>query len=289
MTHLKRDWKLLSIPFNMEIHDALQQQHQAAQFIALVGKHLVPNIADDSNTNMDFVFKDNLLRGNVLPDGFRVTLGLTDLRLRILDQENNTKKEISLVGKTKVVAFEELKQSLSDLGVDVTNFINELHYEIPTHSLDKGAVFSLKNESSFIENTNYRHNAELVLQEIAKPFEQAEAVKIWPHHFDTGSFIPVAKNEKGELSQSIGMGWAMPDTMVDEPYYYLSFWSEKPMDNSDNLAALPAGQWMMPNWNGAVLKQSEIMQQKTAEEQFEIVKSYFKQGIDMVFKHLKSV
>lgn len=289
MTHLKRDWKLLSIPFNMEIHDALQQQHQAAQFIALVGKHLVPNIVDDSNTNMDFVFKDNLLRGNTLPDGFRVALGLTDLRLRILDQENNTKKEISLVGKTKQTVFEELKQSLFDLGVDVTNFINELHYEIPPHSLDKGAVFSLKNESSFIENTNYRHNAELILQEIAKPFEQAEAVKIWPHHFDTGSFIPVAKNEKGELSQSIGMGWAMPDTMVDEPYYYLNFWSEKPMDNSDNLTALPVGQWMMPNWNGAVLKQSEIMQQKTAEEQFEIVKSYFKQGIDIVFKHLKSV
>jgi hypothetical protein len=289
MTHLKRDWKLLSIPFNKEINDALQQQHQAAQFIALVGKHLVPNEADDSNTNMDFAFNDNLLRGNALPSGFRMILGLTDLRLRILDGKNNVKKNILLIGKTKDAAFVELKQSLSDLGVDVANFTSKLHYEIPAHSLDKGAVFSLKNENSFIENKNYRQNAELALQEIAKQFKQADAVKIWPHHFDTGSFIPVSKNEKGELSQSIGFGWAMPDTMVDEPYYYLSFWSEKPMDNSDTLAALPAGQWKMPNWNGAVLKQSEIMQKKTAEEQFEIVKSYFEQGIDIVFKHLKSV
>lgn len=289
MNHLKRDWKLLTMPFNNEIKDALQQQHQATQFIALVGKHLVPNKADDSHTNMEFVFNENTLIGNVLPSGFRVSLGLTDLRINILDQDNNSKKEISLDGKTKQTVFEELKQSLSDLSVNVADFTNELHYEIPEHLLDKGAVFSLKNKSAFIENTNYRHNAELVISEIAKPFEKAEAVKIWPHHFDTDSFIPVAQNEKGELSQSIGLGWAMPDTMVEEPYYYLSFWSEKPIDGSDALPALKAGQWMMPNWNGAVLKQSEIMQKKTAEEQFEIVNSYFKIGIDIVFKHLKRV
>ena len=287
MSHLKRDWKLLSAPFNTEIMDALQQQHQASQFIALIGKYLVPTKADDSHTNMEFVFKDNALLGNALPSGFRIALGLTDLRINILDQEFNSKKEISLDGKTKQTVFEELKQSLFDLGVNVADFTNELHYEIPEHALDKGAIFSLKNKSAFIENANYRYNAELVINEIAKPFEKAEAVKIWPHHFDTGSFIPVSKNEKGELSQSIGLGWAMPDTMVEEPYYYLSFWSENPIDGSNALPALKAGHWMMPNWNGAVLKQSEIMKLRTAEGQFEIVKSYFMQGIEILLEHFE--
>ena len=112
MSYLKRDWKLLSIPFTDEIKDALQQQHQATQFIALVGKYLVLEKADDSHTNMEFVFNDNALLGNVLPSGFRVSLGLTDLRINILDQNNNSKKEISLDGKTKQTVFEELTQSL---------------------------------------------------------------------------------------------------------------------------------------------------------------------------------
>lgn len=282
-------WKLLTSSFDEEMKDALQQQHHAAQFVALVGKHLIPNKADDSNTNMEFVFDDNILLGNPLPNGFRVALNLNDLKLCILDDRNKQRSEIELDGKTKLAAFEELKQSFRDLGVDIADFTNELHYEIPEHSLDKGSVFSLKNKSSFIENANYRHNAKLILNSIAALIDQKESVRIWPHHFDTGAYFVLSKNEKAEATQTIGIGFAIPDSMVAEPYYYLSFWSEKPIDGSDALPALKAGQWMMPNWNGAVLKQSEIMQKKTAEEQFEIVKSYFKIGIDIVFKHLKRV
>jgi len=282
----EKNWKLQTLPFDENIHQALQQQHHAAQFIALAGRHLIPQQPDDSNTNMQYIPDEGFLLGNSLPNGLRMALHLTDLTISILDQKNNVKKVISLEGKTKQEVFDEIKQSLSDLGVEVADFKNELHYEMPAHQLDKGSDFSVKEKRYFIENTIYRNNAEIVISEIAKAFEKAEPVRIWPHHFDTGSFFPLSHNNKGELTQSIGIGWAMPDSMITEPYYYLSFWSEKPLANLTKLTRLDAGKWMLPDWNGAVLKHSEIFEEKSAEKQYKLVESFFKSGIDILIDYL---
>lgn len=74
-------WRQQTMPFNNEINAALQQQHHAAQFLALVGRHLIPKKDDDSNTNMEFIPGENLLLGNALSNGMRVGLHLTDLKL----------------------------------------------------------------------------------------------------------------------------------------------------------------------------------------------------------------
>ena len=67
-------WEALTLPFDKDVHDALQQQHHAAQFIALVGRHLIPQQADDSNTNMQYYSASDMLLGNPLVNGYRVGL-----------------------------------------------------------------------------------------------------------------------------------------------------------------------------------------------------------------------
>ena len=280
-------WKTQSLAFNEDIADALQQQHHAAQFIAMAGKHLIPQQPDDSNTNMEYILNEEILLGNAMNNGMRVALQLSELKISVLDKANDVKKVIALEGKTMQKVFDKLKQNLSDLGINVTGFKNELHYEIPSHQLDIGAAFSIGDKQNFMENTTYRHNSGIAINETASVYNKAETVKVWPHHFDTGSFIPVSHNDKGEVSQSIGIGWAIPDSMVDEPYYYLSIWMEKPDDSLKTLPALAAGQWMIPNWNGAVLKHSEIQKQNSAEKQFELVKSFYNNGIEILRTHIK--
>lgn len=282
MNAQNKNWKLQTLAFDENIDQALQQQHHAAQFIALVGRHLIPQQADDSNTNMQYLPDQELLAGNEISNGLRVALQLTDLKLCFVDQEGNCNNEISLNGKSKQMVFEELKKTLASSGIDVSKFINELHYEIPTHKLDKGDAFSVNDKKHFQESTFYRHNAEIVLNEIAHANDHVEPVRVWPHHFDTGSFIPVSRNDKGEVAQSIGIGWSIPDSMVDEPYYYLSFWSENPMEGLKKLNPLDAGEWKIPTWNGAVLKHSVIIKQTSAETQFKLVESFFHQGIDIL-------
>lgn len=282
------NWKTLSIPYNDKLHDALQQQHHAAQFLALVGRYLIFQEADDSNTNMEFILEENVLLGNPLSNGTCVALHLSDMNLYILDSNNETKKVISLDGKTKQTVFNELAQNIADVGVNISNFKNKLHYDIPNHPLDDGAAFSITNNIDFLENVNYRLNAKIVLNEVAQLFKQDEAIRIWPHHFDTGAFFTISKNEKGDAEQTMGIGLAIPDSMVNEPYYYLSFWSENEIIGIDKLKTLVAGKWMMPEWNGAVLKHSEIIKYKTAKEQYDLVSSFYNQGIDLVTKALKN-
>ncbi|MCF6342003.1 MAG: hypothetical protein L3J31_04285 [Bacteroidales bacterium] len=279
MKSSNNDWKLQKQAFNDKLNEALKQQHHATQFLALAGRHLIPQKDDDSNTNVEFIPGENLLLGNELPNGMRVGLHLTELKLLILDAANNTKKTIRLEGKTQKEVFVELTQNLADVGINVTNFKNELHYEIPAHPLDEGAVFSIEDKNDFLENANYRNNAKIVLNEIAGEFASEEPIRIWPHHFDTGAFYVISKNEKGEMAQTIGVGFAIPDSMIDEPYYYLSFWSEKPVEGIDKLSALDGGNWMMPDWNGAILKHSELLKTEPADEQCELVKSFYQSRI----------
>lgn len=288
MNNGKNLWNHLTLPFTTKLNNALLQQHHAAQFIALIGHHLISQQPDDSNTTMEYLQDKDILIGNPLPNEYQIGLKLSNLKLNILDQNQMIEKEVILEGKTKLEVFNELKQNLSDLGLNVSVFKKELHYDLPSHQLDNGAVFSIINENNFIENSIFRHNADIIIKDIANSIEKADPVRVWPHHFDTGSFIPVEYNEKEELTKSIGFGWAIPDRMVNEPYYYISFWTSKPIEkNTKDLKTLDFGRWMLPTWNGTILKHVDIIQQKTAIEQYEMVKSFFNKGIEILLTHLQ--
>ena len=116
--------------------------------------------------------------------------------------------------------------------------------------------------------------------------KSAAPLKIWPHHFDTGAVFIISEDENGDASQTIGIGFAIPDSMVDEPYYYLSFWSEKPVKGLNKLPSLDAGKWMLPGWKGAVLKHSDIIKAGSADNQYEYVKSFYISGINILLDRL---
>jgi len=281
-------WQLLSISFNETLNNVLQQQHHAAQFIALVGRYLIPQKPDVSNINMQYHIEKEILLGNQLPNGLYIGVQIIDLKLQILNSELEIVEELSLSGKTFIEAFQEFKVILKNFGVDVSELISKQPFELLAESLKDGKYFSADNIEEKKENQFYRQNAEMVIGEIASDFSDAAPVRIWPHHFDTGTILPMSYNGKGEVSQSIGLGWAIPDSMVAEPYFYLSFWSRNYSKIITDFTPLNAGKWMIPVWNGAVLKHTEIVQHKTAQEQYEMVKSFFTQGIEIVTKHLKN-
>ncbi|HEC41303.1 MAG TPA: hypothetical protein ENI20_00555 [Bacteroides sp.] len=279
-------WNRLTQDFDEGLNETLQQQFHAAQFIALVGKHLIPQREDDSNTNLQYQAPGERFVGNKIPGGFRIALHLHELKLQILDVNDKVAAVIPLIGRTKTEIFGILKQQLEDSGVDVSSLTSKMHYEVPEHKLDSDASFSLNAEKHIKENIYYRGNAEIILNTAAAKFPKAEPVRIWPHHFDTGSFVPLEMNEAGGVSRSMGLGWAIPDTMVDEPYYYLSYWSEVPVENFNSLPDPDTGKWMRTGWNGGILRISEILKATTAEEQLAMVESFFNSGIKILFEHI---
>jgi hypothetical protein len=285
MANEKYNWKALTKSYTGDLHNVLLQQHHAAQFIALAGKQLIPPQPDDSHTNMEYLADKEWLIGNELPKGFRVGLQLSDLKLLIFDQEMNCSSEITLAGLNKQQVFEQMKQSLAALNLDVSALKNEMHYALPDHELDRNAAFSMGDQESMQENTFYRHNAEIVIANMASNFEKAEPVRIWPHHFDTGTFIPLRFNTNGGISRSIGLGWAIPDEMVNEPYYYLSFWSEDPVEDFNALPDLEAGEWIRSGWYGAVAGNTDIIKNPSASGQLAFVETFFNSGIRGLLEH----
>jgi len=279
-------WFSASFEFDEYVKNGLGQQHLAAQLIALVGRYIVPKKPDSSNINMQFVPESELLLGNKLKDGIQIGLQLSEMEIRVLQSGKTVINTIQLNNKSFEEAFEELKKVLLNEGVDISNIKTEQPYELPTKWLTDGK-FSTTNKLAFANNSILRHNAEIIITELIAYFNDAIPVRIWPHHFDTGTFFTVSKNSKGEATQTIGLGWAIPDDMVNEPYFYISFWSESEIKNSSNLTPLDFGNWMTPNWNGAILKHSEIIKETSAEKQYLRVKQFYNSGIEQLIQLLQ--
>ena len=282
MSTQENHWKKLTLSHNADLSEAVQQQHYGSQFIALIGRHLIPQETDDSNTSMTYIISEKSLRGMPMTDGLCLELDLTGMSLRFRKDESGFQGKIPLAGKTKQEVFSLVKQTLSELGSDTSNLKNELHYQLPDHPLDNGAKFKVKNSVFFQENTNYRHNAEIVLNQLVKDYQDASPVRVWPHHFDTGTYIPLSYNSNGDISKSLGLGWAIADSMVDEPYFYLSYWSEDPVKNFDRLPEPESGQWISSGWQGGVLKLSDILGYKTGQEQYDSAKKFFYSAIRVI-------
>jgi hypothetical protein len=113
------------------------------------------------------------------------------------------------------------------LKIEAVNLKHELHYDLIDHPLLHGGMFQLADLAFVKELIAQRNKAELVLQKVSAAHADATTVSIWPHHFDNGGLLPLSHNKKGKISSSIGIGWAVPDSMIDEPCFYLSFWSEE--------------------------------------------------------------
>lgn len=281
------NWQLLSIPFHQDLENVLLQQHLAAQFIALAGRYLIPKKPDGSNINMQYIPEKEMLIGNSHPDGWAVAVQLKNLTVQVLNERGIAKAEIFLEGKTFKEAFQEFKTAFQKQGIDVSELKTEQPYDLPTGGLKEGKFFKA-GEQEATENIRYRQNARLIINELTTRFANVEPVRIWPHHFDTGTFATIEKNEKGAATKTIGLGLAIPDSMVPEPYFYLSFWSENAIDIDKNPVALPAGKWMLPDWSGAVLGVSEIIKEDTAEQQYHLVKDFFETGIDYLLERMEN-
>lgn len=173
-----KTWKSLSLKFDKDNLNTLILQYQVAQYISMAGRHLIPQNPDDSNTNIQYVFDKNMLLGNQIDDKYSLGIQLNDLNLYLVDKQLNSLTTIEITGKTKEQVFSELKQAFKQQGIEVTEFLQELHYEIPEDGLDRNGLF-LKPKFNYLkENTLYRHNAQIILEDLASQFKNAEPLGI---------------------------------------------------------------------------------------------------------------
>lgn len=83
-------------------------------------------------------------------------------------------------------------------------------------------------------------------------------IRIWPHHFDTGIYY--AQNDAhGQEKTAIWAGYALADSISDEPYFYLSGYKRDEQINLLEAPPLSTGEWRQTSdWTGALLSISQV-------------------------------
>lgn len=282
LASIKSNWKLLGQD-PKALTPAIDQIHRGVQFIAMVGKHFVKNQADDSHTNLRWLPKEEVLVGNWIRErkgNFRFAMRSKDLTLIAYNANMEVSSEFALEGKTNEEALKWTKLQLKAFGKDASKMKMDIHYDIPPHATDDGAAYDFANSELFQEIANYRANSNEVLEYFAQKFKTASTVRTWPHHFDIGTYIPMVFNDKGEVIKSFSLGFAIADSVVEEPYFYITQWSaDKDIDYS-KAKELSKGEWLPETLGGASLRASIVTKSKTAQAQASIVIQYFKEGVD---------
>lgn len=279
---IKDNWKVLSGASPASIEPAIELVHRGSQFISMVGKFYIENQPDDSHTNMEWLDDKQVLAGNWAgsPKGnFRFAIRPKDLTLVMHDQDMKVVDECALNGLTNSQILDWVKIHLIQFDVDADLMKLDLHYDIPHHPTDDGAVYTFENSDLFEEAAKWRANSDILLKHFAKDFETASTVRTWPHHFDHGTYIPMVFDDGGNAIRSFSLGYAIADSVIDEPYFYITQWSANKDIDYANLESLTYGNWFPETLGGAALRISDVLKASDSETQIKMLSTYFEEGI----------
>jgi hypothetical protein len=159
------------------LNEVLMQHYQASEFLAMAGKHLIPQKTDDSNRNFGFDSDKGMFIGHELSEGERLGLHLENLELQLLDPSDRPIARIGLTGKTTSQVLFGLKQVLHDKGIDVSNLKHELHYDLLEHSNLHNGMFSVDESEILREIVAQRHNAMLVLAKVIAEYASSVPIR----------------------------------------------------------------------------------------------------------------
>jgi hypothetical protein len=237
--------------------------HHAVQLVALAGRSLAAPQPDDSHTGLEWQDEPRGLSGPELPGSrpWRVLLTLGRLALEPsleVRTEGEALGRLPLRNRTREEAFSWLVQRARERGAAAEQLRAEMPYALPAHPFGAGAPFVEPHDRRWLEElARWFAFGNGRLREVTRGWPRAAPVRVWPHHFDAGSVLPLDA-QRDENAASISVGFSPGDEEIAEPYFYVTPWPAPPA--TEALPDLPAGgRWHREGWTGAVLSGSEIV------------------------------
>jgi hypothetical protein len=256
--------------FNPEIpisklNEAQLTLHHAVQFIAASGKYLLEEKADDSHTNMSWDSGNKIFYGDSINNRARVGLHVPSLSLKVSGPTGIELASLSLSGKTKQEGLLWLRQALQLKQIDASDLELKMHYDISEHPTDNAKPFSEINSSILEELANHRSIADQICNDIFSKHAKATPARTWPHHFDHGVYVPFKFDNNGNAIQSFSVGYAVADSVIEEPYFYVTQWKKEEEVDYSKAPDLECGKWLPEKLKGAGLAISDILKMDDQE------------------------
>lgn len=229
-----------------------QTLHQICQILAKAGRSFVPKQDDDSHTNLYFDALAQRIHTHPFGDPQRtLAFHLYNSTFEWVDARQRPSMITKLAGQTMAQLEQLIAGQLLETGLDEQAFLEPLHFEIPKY--EHPDIFMPLTEEAVGEWRYYRRMANQVGNALLGFLQQEGQARIWPHHFDTGTYC-IIDNYMG-----IGYGLAMQDEMVEAPYFYLSGYPQKGKVDYHQKPPLTNGHWLLSDhFKGAVLPITQL-------------------------------
>lgn len=225
-----------------------KQMHLAAQYLAAAGISFVHQEDDDSHTNLGFSIDRKCLETHPLSEkGDTLSLGYTSFSLQ-WNSENET-ESLALDGASHQAILQWIN-NLSErfLGKAYSYWF---HYELP-YDISETYTFELRDANRLAELTRLRIHAQSVLEETLASARLKSPIRVWPHHFDSGAFVRL----NGQVS--LGFGMAIPDSVCNEYYFYISGYQGHDPIAPNGFLPLSRGKWKNDTFVGGVLAAENV-------------------------------
>lgn len=243
-----------------------KQMHLAAQYLAAAGISFLEKKADDSHTSLGFSVENGCLHTHPLSNkGDMLCLDYEKFTLDWHSESGHA--AFRLDGATHKDVLKWLTK-VSDAFLN-KKYTYSLHYQLP-YAIEDNSNFKLCNIEKVKELMHLRILAQLALEQILNNNKLTGSIRVWPHHFDTGVFTKL----KSSSEISVGFGLAIPDTICNEYYMYISGYKDHTIINTAGFNKLSNGEWKNDTFNGAILPATNIAESDAVNFFQEAIKNF---------------
>lgn len=228
----------------------LIELHQAAQYLAAAGISYVTPQSDDSHTNLGWDSEKKQLATHTFGSEKHQLLIAVESGLLIWSQKGKVEASIALVEATHSDILNWIDMLAKQQGLPEYKY--EFHYELPYAPLKDDHVFSF-NENALVHILNRWTMGKRSFEKFLTNLKFNSPIRIWPHHFDLGFYVQL--DRAGALF--LGGGLAVPDSLVDDLYFYSSAWKNGRAVQTNSFGTLIIGEWQT-DWDGATLAASNM-------------------------------
>lgn len=214
--------------------------HLAAQYLATTAISFLDKEEDDSHTNLGW--KNGTLLTHPL-NKENCQLVLDYQRFCLFWKNHASLNSCYLHGKSHKEIVNWIEETSQNIVPNKT-YSYALHYELPYENNQDCFVFE-KPSDILIENLiSQRTLVQEALIAVFMDLEINAPIRIWPHHFDTGSFF-MANHSIG-----IGVGMAIPDNLINDFYLYVSGYEGHEAIVPNDPKSITLGTYYNQKWKG---------------------------------------
>ncbi len=247
--------------------DIVKQIHLSAQYLAAAGISFLNKEGDDSHTNLGFNTDGGYLETHPFSDDDdRLILHYKNFSLEWKSNEGS--KVFRLDGATHKEVVEWISETANTSLNKGYNYY--FHYDLP-YSINNTFTFKLLDEAKLNELLHLRILAQFILEKLDKFYKLNASIRIWPHHFDTGIYSVIPESDI-----TIGLGLAIPDTICDEHYLYITGYKNGNAIDPSGLNKLAQGECKSEGFTGAIFKTNNIVESDGVNFFKQVIKRYLK-------------